>query len=126
MNTLVNHDSPDAIPTVIWNTIKRIIILTLYRYYWRHREPFIGQEEKQTMSDEEKAIDTNVQATDHSTAIGKIEISGSVEGNVIIGGTYNITQGRTSETIQLPGISNTITPKYYEPETILIPEGQFC
>jgi len=93
-------------------------------------EKFIGQEEKQTMSDEEKSIETNVQATDNSTAVGEVKVGGSVGGDVNIGGmhTKNITNNyyaSTTSVKSLDGLNENIEIQYFEPETILIPDGQF-
>jgi formylglycine-generating enzyme required for sulfatase activity len=71
---------------------------------------------RQSMPSEEKSPDPKVQANDNSTAVGKIEIGGSVGRDVIIGGTHIHNEGPAE--LAKP-------PQYFEPETILIPEGSF-
>jgi len=68
------------------------------------------------MSSEEKSRDPQVQANDNSTAVGKIEVGGSVGRDVIIGGTYIHNYGPAELAKPL---------QYFEPETVLIPEGSF-
>jgi formylglycine-generating enzyme required for sulfatase activity len=68
------------------------------------------------MSSEDNSPDPKVQASDNSTAVGKIDIGGSVGRDVIIGGTHihNYVPAEPAK-----------PPQYFEPETILIPEGPF-
>jgi len=68
------------------------------------------------MPSEEKSPDPKVQANDNSTAIGKVEVGGSIGGDVMIGGTHIHNYG-PAETAK--------PPQYFEPETILIPAGPF-
>jgi formylglycine-generating enzyme required for sulfatase activity len=77
------------------------------------------------MSDEENVIETNVQATDNSTAVGKIEVGGSVGGSINIGGTNIINNYATPESVRSPDLDENIEMQYFEPETILIPAGTF-
>jgi formylglycine-generating enzyme required for sulfatase activity len=78
------------------------------------------------MSDEEKSMETNVQATDNSTAVGNLQVGGSVGGSINIGTTTNIYNYGTGE--DLKSLFTSVTIKIeegIEPETILILEGKF-
>ena len=75
------------------------------------------------MSDEGNVIETNVQATGNSTAVGKIEVDGSV-GNLNIGGTH-IVNYVSSGPAQPPDFDEIIKTQSFEPETLLIPAGPF-
>jgi iron(II)-dependent oxidoreductase len=77
------------------------------------------------MSDEGNVIEPNVQATDNSTAVGKIEVGGSVGGNINIGGTHIINNYVTPGPVKSPDLDEIIKTQYFEPETILIPAGMF-
>ena len=77
------------------------------------------------MSDEGNVIETNVQATDNSTAVGKIEVGGSVGGNITIGGTHITNNYVAPEPVKSPDLDEIIKTQYFEPETILIPAGSF-
>ena len=77
------------------------------------------------MSDEGNVIETNVQATDNSTAVGKIEVGGSVGGNINIGGTHIINNYVSPEPVKSPDLDANIETQHFEPETILIPAGTF-
>jgi formylglycine-generating enzyme required for sulfatase activity len=69
------------------------------------------------MAEDEKGANPNVHAEDNSTAVGKIEVGGSVGGSIIIGGTHIYAEPRDAEKV--------FAPLYFEPETVLIPEGPF-
>lgn len=75
------------------------------------------------MSDQENAAETNVQANNNSTAVGKFEVGGSIGGDVKIGGTH-ITNNYLAP-VKSPDLNETIEIEYWEPETILIPAGTF-
>ena len=68
------------------------------------------------MPSEDNSLDPKVQADDNSTAVGKIEVGGSVGRDVIVGGTHihNYVPAEPAK-----------PPQYFEPETVLIPEGSF-
>jgi formylglycine-generating enzyme required for sulfatase activity len=89
-------------------------------------ESICGQNSKDTkiMSNKENSKETNVQATNNSTAVGKIEVGGSVGRDVIIGGTH-IHNTAMAESVKSPDATKTIETKYFEPETIFIPAGTF-
>ena len=73
------------------------------------------------MSDEEKAVETNVHATNNSTAVGSVNVNGSIDGNVYIGGTH-IHRDEANK----PDLTGkTVETQPFEPETILILEGIF-
>ena len=79
------------------------------------------------MSDvEEQGDGVNVQATNNSTAVGKIEVGGSISGNVNIGGTQNVTNIYQTALPESAGaldfVNATIETRNFEPETILIPD----
>ena len=77
------------------------------------------------MSDEGNVIETNVQATDNSTAVGKIEVGGSVGGSINIGGTHIINNYATPGPVKSSDLDEIIETQFFEPETILIPAGTF-
>ena len=72
---------------------------------------------------EETKGDQNIQADNHSTAVGKIEVGGSIGGDMIIGGTHNYYASPEAAKSSLTNETISIEP--FEPETILIPEGSF-
>jgi formylglycine-generating enzyme required for sulfatase activity len=72
---------------------------------------------------EETQGNQNIQADNNSTAVGKIEVGGSVDGDIIIGGIHNYYASPEAAKSSL--INETISTEEFEPETILIPEGPF-
>jgi formylglycine-generating enzyme required for sulfatase activity len=76
------------------------------------------------MPEEENTNNANVQASDNSTAVGRIEVGGSIGRDLIIGGTH-IHNYAPSETVESPLSKEIIETEYFEPETVLIREGPF-
>ena len=72
------------------------------------------------MSDEEQITNAGVQATNNSTAVGKIGVGGSIEGDVNIGGVHYHYE--TPKDARLPFQAEKIDT---EPETVPIPAGPF-
>jgi len=65
----------------------------------------------------------NIQAENNSTAVGKIEVGGSIGGDFIIGGTHNYYASPEAAKSSLA--NETISIEAFEPETLLISEGAF-
>ncbi len=76
------------------------------------------------MPSEEQSPDPKVQAEDNSTAVGKIDIGGSVGRDVVIGGTHIYNYGPPAET-ESPDAKEIIETQYFEPVTIYIAKGPF-
>lgn len=75
------------------------------------------------MPDEENNKDDGVQATNGSTAVGNINVGGSVGGDIIIGGTHIYNQSQPSESTDF--VKEIIETSLFEPETILVTAGSF-
>jgi len=73
---------------------------------------------------EESKDNQNIQANNNSTSVGKIEVGGSIGGDMIIGGTHNYYYA-SPEAAKSSLTNETISTADLEPETILIPEGVF-
>jgi formylglycine-generating enzyme required for sulfatase activity len=73
---------------------------------------------------EETEGNQNIQADENSTAIGKIEVGGSIGGDLIVGGTHNYYYA-SPEAAKSSLTNEKISTEPFEPETILIAEGAF-
>ncbi len=73
------------------------------------------------MSEEEQNTQGGVQANNNSTAVGKIEVGGSIGGDMVIGGTHNYYASPADA--KSPLTTEKIEREFFEPETILIPDG---